>query len=48
MLSRELEQSLNLAIQKARENQHEYITVEHLLYGQSPGDSGHSGLRWQY
>ena len=32
MLSRELEQSLNLAIQKARENQHEYITVEHLLY----------------
>ena len=28
MLSRELEQSLNLAIQKARENQHEYITVE--------------------
>ena len=32
MLSRELEQSLNLAIQKARENRHEYITVEHLLY----------------
>jgi len=32
MLSRELEQSLNLAIQKAREKQHEYITVEHLLY----------------
>ena len=32
MLSRELAQSLNLAIQKARENQHEYITVEHLLY----------------
>ena len=32
MLSRELEQSLNLAIQKARENQHEYITVELLLY----------------
>ena len=33
MLSRELEQSLNLAIQKARKNRHEYITVEHLLYG---------------
>ena len=32
MLSRELEQSLNFAIQKARENRHEYITVEHLLY----------------
>ena len=32
MLSRELEQSLNLAIRKARENRHEYITVEHLLY----------------
>ncbi len=32
MLTRELEQSLNLAIQKARENRHEYITVEHLLY----------------
>ncbi len=32
MLSRELEQSLNLAIQKARDARHEYITVEHLLY----------------
>ncbi|GIT53691.1 MAG: hypothetical protein Ct9H300mP16_08510 [Pseudomonadota bacterium] len=32
MLSRELEQSLNVAIQKARDARHEYITVEHLLY----------------
>ena len=32
MLSRELEQSLNVAIKKARDARHEYITVEHLLY----------------
>ncbi len=31
MLSKELEQSLNNAFKEARENRHEFITVEHLL-----------------
>jgi len=31
MLSQELEFSLNLAFQEAREKRHEFITVEHLL-----------------
>ncbi|NIQ11074.1 MAG: hypothetical protein GWO23_16025, partial [Gammaproteobacteria bacterium] len=31
MLSQELEYSLNAAFQAARDERHEYITVEHLL-----------------
>ena len=31
MLSRELEVTLNLAFKTARENRHEFMTVEHLL-----------------
>ncbi|HHH45591.1 MAG TPA: ATP-dependent Clp protease ATP-binding subunit ClpA, partial [Thiotrichales bacterium] len=31
MLSKELEQSLNLAFREAREKRHEFMTVEHLL-----------------
>jgi ATP-dependent Clp protease ATP-binding subunit ClpA len=32
MLSKELEFTLNLAFKEARENNHEFMTVEHLLY----------------
>ncbi|TNF69073.1 MAG: ATP-dependent Clp protease ATP-binding subunit ClpA [Gammaproteobacteria bacterium] len=32
MLSKELEQTLNLAFKEARERRYEYLTVEHLLY----------------
>ena len=32
MLSKELEFTLNLAFKEAREKQHEFMTVEHLLY----------------
>ncbi len=33
MLSRPLEKSLILAIQEAKSQRHEYVTVEHMLYG---------------
>jgi ATP-dependent Clp protease ATP-binding subunit ClpA len=32
MLSKELEFTLNLAFKEAREKNHEFMTVEHLLY----------------
>ncbi|MCF6806961.1 ATP-dependent Clp protease ATP-binding subunit ClpA [Thiotrichales bacterium 19S9-12] len=32
MLSKELEQTLNIAFKEAREHRYEYLTVEHLLY----------------
>jgi ATP-dependent Clp protease ATP-binding subunit ClpA len=32
MLSKELEQTLNVAFKEARNQRHEYLTVEHLLY----------------
>lgn len=32
MISRELELSLNLAVSEAQQRQHEYVTVEHILY----------------
>mgnify|MGYP000496772352 FL=1 len=33
MLSKELEVTLNLAFKAAREQRHEFMTVEHLLLG---------------
>jgi ATP-dependent Clp protease ATP-binding subunit ClpA len=32
MLSRELQVTLNLAIQEARKRRHEYLTLEHVLF----------------
>ena len=33
MLSRELEQALIVGIKEARRRRHEYVTVEHMLFG---------------
>jgi ATP-dependent Clp protease ATP-binding subunit ClpA len=33
MFSRQLEMSLVMAIREAKTRQHEYVTVEHILYG---------------
>ena len=32
MISRELEISLNLAVSEAQQRNHEYVTVEHILF----------------
>ena len=42
MLSAELEFCLNEAFQKARDNRHEFLTVEHLLLALAIDESGES------
>ena len=45
MLSHELEVSLNLAFKEAREQRHEFMTVEHLLLAMIDNPAGSSALR---
>jgi ATP-dependent Clp protease ATP-binding subunit ClpA len=45
MLSKELEFTLNLAFKEARENNHEFMTVEHLLYALLSNPSAAEVLR---
>ena len=45
MLSKELEASLNVAFNEARNKRHEYITVEHLLLALLDNSSANSVLR---
>ncbi|HHH47866.1 MAG TPA: ATP-dependent Clp protease ATP-binding subunit ClpA [Gammaproteobacteria bacterium] len=45
MLSHELEVSLNLAFKEAREQRHEFMTVEHLLLALIDNPAGSSALR---
>ena len=45
MLSKELEESLNQAFKEAREQRHEFITVEHLLLALLDNHSANSVLR---
>ncbi|WP_089138654.1 ATP-dependent Clp protease ATP-binding subunit ClpA [Vibrio rumoiensis] len=44
MLNKELEMSLNSAFMRARENRHEFMTVEHLLLALLDNDSAHEAL----
>ena len=45
MLSSDLETSLNVAIQSAREGVHEFITVEHLLLALLDNPSASRAIR---
>ena len=45
MLSKELEQTLNLAFKEAREAHHEFMTVEHLLMALLGNGSAKEALR---
>jgi ATP-dependent Clp protease ATP-binding subunit ClpA len=40
MLSKALEQALNIAVSDVREKNYEFLTLEHLLYAFAKGDSG--------
>ncbi|HAD43503.1 MAG TPA: hypothetical protein DCF97_10355, partial [Plesiomonas shigelloides] len=44
MLNKELELSLNLAFAKAREQRHEFMTVEHLLLALIDNSSAREAL----